>query len=295
MADIKSIAVTVNGGSISGLISFAVGETVNINLTVLDPNTGLAKDLTAQAVIMTINCYNTSGIAIPISRQATITNAVAGLATIPIASGDTYISASSICRTGQTAADLWVQDVSGNRQDLGYGTVNITPAVGYPNAPITPLPSQLPLAQGSLNPTQATQLANVVSPTPNLAVAVKNLTPSTLTPLLTVNFASVPDLSSAVKMTYAVECTDGTNAQIQSGTLNANVARTGAGAYTTNVVPTGTTNTVTSGGMTPTFSWTTVGSVATLNVSVTTNLTPNNFHVNYYIDFATHPAAVALA
>jgi hypothetical protein len=72
MADIKSIAVTVNGGSISGLISFAVGETVNINLTVLDPNTGLAKDLTAQAVIMTINCYNTSGIAIPISRQATI-------------------------------------------------------------------------------------------------------------------------------------------------------------------------------------------------------------------------------
>lgn len=171
MADIKSIAVTVNGGDISNLISFAVGETVNINLTVLDPNTLLAKDLTAQAAILTIDCYNTAGVAIPISRQATITNAV----------------------------------------------------------------------------------------------------------------------------TYAVECTDGVNSQIQSGSLNANVARTSVGAYTTNQTPTGTTNTVTQGGMTPTFSWTTVGSVATLNVSVTTSLTPTDLHINYYIDFATHPAAVALA
>lgn len=148
---------------------------------------------------------------------------------------------------------------------------------------------------GLMAPADKTTLNNLSSPQPNFAITVKNLVASTLTPLLSIDFTQVPDLTSAIKIRYAVECTDGTNSQIQSGDLNANVARTSGGAYTTSQTPTGTTNTVTSGGMTPTFSWTTVGNVATLNVSVTTNLTPTNFHINYYIAFATHNLAVSLA
>jgi len=140
-----------------------------------------------------------------------------------------------------------------------------------------------------------TTLNNVVSPHPNFAFTSKPLTASVLQPLLSVDFSLIPDLTSAVKLTYAVECTDGVNSQIQSGTLNANVARTSGGAFTTAQTPTGTTNTVTNGGMTPTFSWATNGNVVTLGVTVTTNLTPTNFHIDFFVDFATHKAAVSLA
>jgi hypothetical protein len=165
--------------------------------------------------------------------------------------------------------------------------------------PTTPVQANeqdpIPPATGVFTAQDQTTIDNLISPQPNLPVQVKKLVASTLTPLLRIDFSKIPDLTSAVKIRYAVECTDGVNSQIQSGDLNANVARTSAGAYTTNSTPTGTTNTVTSGGMTPTFSWTTSGNIATLNVSVTTSLTPTDFHINYNINFATHPLAVSAA
>ena len=163
MATIKNIAAVVNGTSITGLFGFAVGETVNFNLTCLDPNTQSALNLTALAVVMTIDCYDTTGKSIKISRQATITNAALGQCTVPISNGDTYVSASSICYPRSYACDIWAEDVPGNRIDLGYGTVAINPMVRTPNAVITPLPSQVPLAQGPAGAGTISVVADVVN------------------------------------------------------------------------------------------------------------------------------------
>ena len=149
MADIRNIPVTVQGGDITGLIAFSVGETVNLNLTCLVPIVGGPLDLTNSAVVCTISCYSIAGVFKPISRQATLTlPATNGLCVVPLASGDTVPTLADPIRPGFHRIDIWAEDTSGNRIDLAWGTCQILRAERLPNALTTPLPLQIPLALG---------------------------------------------------------------------------------------------------------------------------------------------------
>lgn len=145
MAEILTLTATVQGQARFSWPSFAIGETVNINLTCIDPSVGGPLNLAGAAVIWTM-ADRFSG-AVKISRQATVTNSAQGLATVPIASGDTVVGGVPL-PWGDYNVDCWAEDASGNRLDLAYGPIFIGPAYRLPNAPVNPLPSQTPIPAG---------------------------------------------------------------------------------------------------------------------------------------------------
>ncbi len=155
MSTISQIYATVSGQQNVTWSGFAIGSTVQINLTCLDPaNQSQPLDLAGLAVVMTWASIDTRGQPVRpvvISRQATITSEATGLCYVPIASGDTCPVVSSVVTPlspGYYDVDLWAEDVDGNRLDLGFGQMFLSTAVRLPGDPITPLPSQEPIAQG---------------------------------------------------------------------------------------------------------------------------------------------------
>jgi len=119
----------------------------------------------------------------------------------------------------------------------------------------------------------------------NTRIPLINNTPVSL---LVVDMAKVPDNSFAMNVQFAVEATDGSDVQIRSGNVNANVA-VKSGAYTTSQAQSAT-NAVTGGTLTTTFSWLTSGTTATLQLNASSSLTPTDIHVNVYVSYATHVA-----
>jgi hypothetical protein len=134
---------------------FPVGTTVRYNFTCYDPaDQSVVLNLTALGVFFTIKAIDTRGLphgpAI-ISRACTIVIAADGTCYAPLSSGDTVPSGNPI-KAGYYALDVWAEDVSGNRLSLGYGQVFISPASRLPDALVTALPEQAPLAQGEVFP-----------------------------------------------------------------------------------------------------------------------------------------------
>lgn len=149
MANARNIPITLNGTDISGLISFAIGETVDLILTCLNPITGTPLDLTNAGIFYTVSSYRVSGAASTISHQAVNgTPPTAGIATAAFAANDTVPSLADPIRPGIFRGDFWWEDISGNRISLGSGTIALLRAERLPGAVVTPLPSQLPLGQG---------------------------------------------------------------------------------------------------------------------------------------------------
>lgn len=155
MSFIRQITLVIDGNPVDGL-RIAVGSTVKWNLTCMDPNDiATPLDLTASAIIMGLVALDSQGRPIYpaiIQHQATITSAVDGECFVEWTSGDTVPDGNPLS-SGLYGLDVWIEDVNGNReQDLGFSIVSLTPAGVLPNTEITPLPSQLPLAQGPQGP-----------------------------------------------------------------------------------------------------------------------------------------------
>jgi hypothetical protein len=122
----------------------------------------------------------------------------------------------------------------------------------------------------------------------------KQLVNNQTTPLFTVDMTKVPDNTYAVQMSYALESTDGTNAQMRSGNVIMNVAqKPGVGTFVTQTLPTDIAS-VTAGTLTMLTLWTTAGNIATFNVQASSSLTPTDLHIVFYITFLSHPSANAL-
>lgn len=98
------------------------------------------------------------------------------------------------------------------------------------------------------------------------------------------------DNSFGAKIFFAVECTDGTDVQIRSGDVNANVALKLPATYVTSQAQ-NASNALTGGNLTVAFTWTTSGNTATLQVTATTTLAlPTQFKITYFVLYATHNA-----
>lgn len=148
---VRNIDLTVYGQSVEGL-AWAIGETVNVNLRVLNPSTRAPFDLSGAALIVSICDLDLYGLPSQpplISRQATITDPTNGLAFAPFASGDTAALAPN-----SYGVDIYTIDTSGNRlQTMLSGTLTLLPSAGLPGAPITVLPTQQPIGVGPQGPT----------------------------------------------------------------------------------------------------------------------------------------------
>lgn len=102
-----------------------------------------------------------------------------------------------------------------------------------------------------------------------------------------------PDNSFACKVFFAAETTDGNDVQIRQGDCNAAAAYK-ADVFTTSQA-TNVTSAITTGTFTTIFTWSTSGTVATLQVTVTTSLAlPSDIEFHYFVLHATHPAFVYL-
>lgn len=135
---------------------FAIGETVEYTIACQDPNTRAPMDLTGANVIMTISALDPRQFPKSppkISRQGDILFPdTDGMVAISFATSDTVPAGVPFapCTVG---VDLWLTDSAGNRlQSLAFGLMELTPSAGLPDTPITPLPSQIPLAQGPQGP-----------------------------------------------------------------------------------------------------------------------------------------------
>lgn len=121
----------------------------------------------------------------------------------------------------------------------------------------------------------------------------KELVNGALTPLFQIDVSKtthpgeLPDNSFGCKLFFAVECTDRTEVQIREGDVNAAVAFKAPATFNT-AQAVSATNALTAGTLTVTFSWTTVGTIATLNVTATSSLTPTDFEIHYFLSHATH-------
>lgn len=97
------------------------------------------------------------------------------------------------------------------------------------------------------------------------------------------------DYSFGCKIFFIVECTDGTDAQIREGDCNAAAAYNVVTAIFATAQAVNASNAITGGTLTVAFTWSFVGTVATLSVTVTTSLVPTNFKIHYFVLFASHP------
>ena len=125
MADILTLAATLQGQSNFAWPSFAVGATVNLALTCLDPSAGGPLNLTGASVYWTMADRFTG--AVKVSKQAAVTNAAGGLATVSIISGDTDAGGVPL-PWGDYNVDCWGEDGSGNRLCLAIGRMALLPA-----------------------------------------------------------------------------------------------------------------------------------------------------------------------
>lgn len=119
---------------------------------------------------------------------------------------------------------------------------------------------------------------------------VKALQNGVPVPLLQVDISQVQpaDNTFAARWQFAAECTDGIDAQIRQGDCNSAVAFKAPATFATSQAQ-NATNSFTAGNLTTTFTWTTVGTVATFNITVTTTLAvPTDFKFHYNLVFATH-------
>jgi len=167
---IKTIPLTLYGNSVEGL-AFTVGETVLWRLLLQDFDTRLPLDLTGANVVLAF-CALSFGLPTQpplISRQATISNTPTnGTATATFAAGDTAPTPATALVPGSYGLDIFLTDASGDRlQTMTFSIVTLQPAGALPSNPITPLPSQAPLAQGP--PGAPLQIVNVL-PDPTTAV-----------------------------------------------------------------------------------------------------------------------------
>jgi hypothetical protein len=174
-------------------------------------------------------------------------------------------------------------------------SVGTTGAVAIPDA--APATATSPGQDGVMNKTQAAALAAATSSLPVVPATEIALVDTVTKSILAVNWSKIPDRSFAMTVNYAVECTDGTNTQIQSGLVNGNLARASNGTYASSQTAAATSNTVTSGGMTITFSWdtTTDPNNPVFRVNANSSLTPTILEITFYVAYATHPEALSVA
>jgi len=127
-------------------------------------------------------------------------------------------------------------------------------------------------------------------PTTVVPGRVKDLTDGAPVPILSVDIALSGDNSWGAKLFFNVEATDGDNVQLREGDANVALAyKTSTAKFATSQA-TNNTAASTGGTITVAFSWTTVGTVATLNVTATSNgigvLTALRLH--FFIAFMSH-------
>lgn len=126
-------------------------------------------------------------------------------------------------------------------------------------------------------------------PIPAIPGVVKSLQNGVPLPLLQIDITQTLDNTFAARLQFAAECTDGTDSQIRQGDCNSAAAYKVSTATFTTSQAQSATNAFTAGALTTTFSWTISGTIATLNVTVTTTLAvPTDFKFHYYVPFATH-------
>ncbi len=163
-----------------------------------------------------------------------------------------------------------------------------------------------PAVPADWNPSPATvapaldQLAaeTVTSRNPLIPGNVKFVTSGVPTALLQIDLTQTvappppsPDYSFACKIFFACECTDGNAVQIRQGDCNAAAAYNHNTATFVTSQAVNATSAITDGGtLTTAFTWTTSGTIATLNITPTTSLaTPTDFKFHYFALHATHP------
>lgn len=173
MAAILNQSVRIFGQANFTWPPFVIGETVQINLSCIDPASGNPLNLSSPAASVFWTMSNPQSGATLISRQATITNASAGLCYVPIASGDTAPSPTPLA-SGTYNVDCWVEETggSGNRLDLAFGTVFLAPAYRLPNATVNPLPPQIPLGFVFVKRVAFSAVAEVAVTWPDFGVPV---------------------------------------------------------------------------------------------------------------------------
>jgi len=146
--------------------------------------------------------------------------------------------------------------------------------------------------------------SSTIRPVPIIPAAVKNLTNNSATSLFQVDLSltttlynPVPDYSFSAKLFFAIECTDGYDTQIREGDVNiaAVMRQTGTGVIS-NAQAQNATSAVTNGTLNCTFSWLTVGTIATLQITPASSLTPTDLEIHYFLLHATHrgPAFIYL-
>jgi hypothetical protein len=150
MATLK-IPLVAYGQKVSG-ITFPVGSTVNIVIACQDPDTRLPIDLTGANLKFSVAEIDLQGNPIlpaNIVKMGTIlAPPSAGNVIIPIIVSDTIPSGVPM-KPKVYAFDLWLTDADGNRiQSIVYGLIDLTPTIDLPGTPVTPSPSQVPLALG---------------------------------------------------------------------------------------------------------------------------------------------------
>jgi hypothetical protein len=125
----------------------------------------------------------------------------------------------------------------------------------------------------------------------------KTVVSGALTPLLSVDMADPVTADSwGGMMQFNCECTNGTDVQIREGNANVAIAyKPSTLTFYEAAAALLQTIAVSAGTLVFTFSWTNVGTVATLNVTCTSSLAvPTSFLFNYSISFASHPTAIYL-
>jgi hypothetical protein len=139
-------------------LAWPSGESGQINLAILNTS-GSAYDLTGGQVLFTARDAFGN---VVISRQATINSpSSGGTCYFPLSVADT----AGLAPLFDVALhyDCWVTDASGNRfQVVPFGTFSIAKTEGTPAQPVTPAPSQNPLAQGpaGIGLARTSQIAN---------------------------------------------------------------------------------------------------------------------------------------
>lgn len=151
MSTLHQIELTLYGQEIEGL-AVPIGGTVHWVLHLQDPISRQPIDLTGGNVILSLSQLDVKGNPILpalISRQANITApATGGNVTADWVSGDTA-PLNAPLSPGVYGLDVWITDASGNRQQtMTHSYLTLMPVSTLPTSPVTPLPAQLPLAQG---------------------------------------------------------------------------------------------------------------------------------------------------
>lgn len=136
-------------------------------------------------------------------------------------------------------------------------------------------------------------LYNSVNMMPIIPGREKDILNNVANPIISVDisktipaYGTLPDNSFGCKLFFAVECTDGNDVQIREGDVNAAVAYKN-GSFTTSQAVSAT-NAITGGTLTTTFSWNTSGTIATLQITPSTNLSVTDLEIHYFLLHATH-------